>query len=138
MDCTYRQFFSETNNMPNGVDEPHDPGMYMIMSDDRKNVAEKILKDGWIEATPENIKAYLDGFVMANNRSHEPTGITYEEYASKLVEKGIIGKSNITGSDFARLERNENLTTSELNEVDRILGPSLIVKREESEWIIDE
>lgn len=60
--------------------------MYMIADEERKKVAEQILKYGWIEATPENIKAYMDGFEMAKRKSFEETGITSEEYLKRLSE----------------------------------------------------
>ena len=85
IDCTYRQFFSKTNNEPKDDNSFRDPGMYMIANDERKKVAEQILIKGWIEATPENLKYYLDGFIMADRKSFDETGISYEEYVKMLV-----------------------------------------------------
>ena len=61
-------------------------GTYMICDEKRKEVADQILKCGWIEATPENIKAYMDGFEMAKRKSFEETGISAEEYIKILME----------------------------------------------------
>lgn len=58
----------------------------MIADEKRKEVAERILKYGWIEATPENLKAYMDGFEMDKRHSFEETGISAEEYIKKLGE----------------------------------------------------
>lgn len=78
IDCTYRQFFEENKS--------ESCGKYMINDELRKCVAEQILKNGWIEATPENIKAYMDGFEMGKRRSFEETGISAEEYIKRFSE----------------------------------------------------
>ena len=57
----------------------------MIMDEKRKEVAQTILQRGWIEATPENIKAYLDGFAMANQKDDAEVHITGEEYLSEIL-----------------------------------------------------
>ncbi len=77
IDCTYRQFFCD--------DGKEHCGKYMLTDKKRQTVAEQILKYGWIEATPENIKSYMDGFKMAQMKSFEDTGISPEEYINKLV-----------------------------------------------------
>ena len=58
----------------------------MIADEKRKDVAEQILREGWVEATPENLKAYMDGFEMAKVESFEETGISAEEYMKRLTE----------------------------------------------------
>lgn len=78
IDCTYRQFFEESLSKHCGI--------YMINDERRRCVAEQILKNGWIEATPENIKAYMDGFEMGKRKSFEETGISAEEYIKRLNE----------------------------------------------------
>lgn len=83
IDCTYRQFFIEESST--GKRRQH-CGEYMVNNDTRKRVANQILKYGWIQATPENIKAYIDGFIMAGNRSATETGISAEEYVRRLAE----------------------------------------------------
>ena len=35
--------------------------------------------------TPENLKAYMDGFEMASKKSFEETGISAEEYIERLI-----------------------------------------------------
>ena len=77
IDCTYRQFFRD--------DGKEHCGKYMLTEKSRKHVAEQILKYGWIEATPENIKAYMDGFEMARMKSFEDTGISADEYIKRLT-----------------------------------------------------
>jgi hypothetical protein len=78
IDCTYRQFFEERLS---GL-----CGIYMLNDESRRGVAEQLLKNGWIEATPENIKAYMDGFEMGKRKSFEETGISAEEYIRRLKE----------------------------------------------------
>lgn len=58
----------------------------MVSNEKRKGVAEQILREGWVEATPENLKAYMDGFEMAKRKSFEETGISAEEYMKILTE----------------------------------------------------
>lgn len=58
----------------------------MISDEKRKKVAEQLLRYGWIEATPENIKAYMDGFEMGKRKSFEETGISAEEYIKRLAD----------------------------------------------------
>lgn len=80
IDCTYSQFFVKDPWIKDHC------GIYMMSNEKRKEVANQILKYGWIEATPENIKAYMDGFTMAERKSFEETGITAEEYVEMLKD----------------------------------------------------
>ncbi len=77
IDCTYRQFFLD--------DGREHCGKYMLTDKKREGVARQILKYGWIEATPENIKAYMDGFEMARMKSFEDTGTSPDDYIGRLV-----------------------------------------------------
>ena len=86
IDCTYRQFFTKSQVYSKAGKEHHHCGMYMIADENRKNVAEQILKYGWIEATPENLKAYMDGYEMAKRKSFSETEISAEEYLKMLSE----------------------------------------------------
>lgn len=80
VDCSYRQFFLLANNCIDRLGIMHltgiSVGKAMFMDLKRKEVAIKILKDGYIEATEENIKAYLDGFSISfrNGLFYEETG----------------------------------------------------------------
>ena len=69
IDCTYRQFFrADANNLHRmGIVGfcGCDPGIYMMLNKNRKNVALAILKNGWIKCTEENFKHYLDGFTLS-------------------------------------------------------------------------
>ncbi len=78
VDCTYHQFFLQKDCLIERLGIPMlsgcAPGTFMLMDETRKKVAEKILKDGWIKATPEVIKAYMDGFALSFRN-----GLYYEE-----------------------------------------------------------
>ena len=110
IDCTYRQFFVKEN-------ENRHCGKYMLNDENRKDVAERILKNGWIEATPQNIKSYMDGFVMAARGSFDDIEITAEEYLERInnnsdVPIHIITKREIVEASIDRKiaqEKNENI-----------------------------
>ena len=100
IDCTYRQFFTNKNK------ESH-CGIYMLNNEKRKEIANQLLKKGWIEATPENLKAYMDGFEMAKRKSFEETGISAEEYMKIFTIKGkgiihIINDKKVENDDLER------------------------------------
>lgn len=69
VDCTYRQFFRLDRNLIERMGvyglSGCDPGIYMLMDEDRKKVAMQLLKKGWIDADKVNFKLYMDGFALA-------------------------------------------------------------------------
>lgn len=69
VDTTYRQFFTLDSNNINRLGvmgiSGCNPGVYMMMSESRKNTALDILKKGYVVATEENLKNYLDGFALS-------------------------------------------------------------------------
>lgn len=69
IDVTYRQFFKKNTNIIEELGVPlmcaPDVGTFMLLDEKRKIVANKILKDGWIELTDDTLKHYCDGFVIA-------------------------------------------------------------------------
>ncbi len=87
VDPTYSQFFYLSTSSLNrkGVLDfmGTNVGTYMLMSEERKKIAQKILKDGYIKLTPNVLKYYLDGFTNfyrngtyyeeTNDFSYEPT-----------------------------------------------------------------
>ena len=79
----------------------------MLNNEKRKEIANQLLKKGWIEATPENLKAYMDGFEMAKRKSFEETGISAEEYMKIFTIKGkgiihIINDKKVENDDLER------------------------------------
>ena len=69
VDLTYRQFFLRDGNSLEriGVCSLFNtlPGRFMTMTESRKKTAYKLLKDGYVEMTDENIKNYFDGFALS-------------------------------------------------------------------------
>ena len=78
VDCTYRQFFKIKGNFLEKIGilniQGCLPGTFMLMDEERKKVAQKILKDGWIELDDNVLKHYLDGFTISYRN-----GLYYEK-----------------------------------------------------------
>ena len=67
------------------------------MTKKRLLVAKKILKDGWIELTDDNLKSYLDGFTLFYRN-----GLYYEKKTNSSYETSYTSKDYnnlITGYD---------------------------------------
>ncbi len=73
-------------------------GIYMLMDSNRKKVADKILKDGYIKLTSQELKYYLDGFTnfYRNGTYYERTNdFTYTpEYQVDDYMRFLQGKDN--------------------------------------------
>lgn len=71
VDCTYRQFFTKSNSFIKRISAMRGPakgssiGAYMMMTEERKEIAEQLLTKGYIEATPENVKEYFDAIIFS-------------------------------------------------------------------------
>lgn len=71
VDCTYRQFFTKSKSFikrietMRGLAKGESIGTYMLMDEKRKKIAEELLQKGFIVATPENLKCYLDAIVFS-------------------------------------------------------------------------
>ena len=76
----------------------------MLKDNKSRQFVTKLLKYGFIEATPENLKAYMDGFEMARRKSFEETGISAEEYIKMLTEDGTIPIHIITSREIVELD----------------------------------
>jgi len=100
IDPTYRQFFTIYCNDLNRIGIPYllgcKAGTFMLMNEERKNVASKILSDGWIELNEKVLKNYLDGFALSyrNGIYYEQTGdfsfvtnYSHEDYINFLTGK---------------------------------------------------
>lgn len=110
IDCTYRQFFEKKNC--------NRCGTFMINDQFRRSVAKHILKQGWIEATPENLKAYMDGFEMGQRNSlNEPyKDIPPEEYIRRMKTHKKTPINIITSKEIVELGRNRKLNSNKLEE----------------------
>lgn len=85
VDCTYSQFFSWYRNSIERMGHYGSngclPGIYMLKSEARENVARTILKNGWIELNEDTIKHYMDGFALSYRN-----GLFYEELGEAKYE----------------------------------------------------
>ncbi len=85
VDATYKQFFMQKRCLLEKLGTPYlsspNPGTFMVMNGSRKNTAQDLLDNGWIELTKENMKNYFDGFTLfyRNGLYYEKTGdFSYE------------------------------------------------------------
>lgn len=115
IDCTYRQFFE------NEKDTDAHCGYYMVQDEMRRRVAQQILRYGWIEATPENIKAYMDGFEMAKRHTLEETGISPAEYVRILEEAKKWPIHIVTPKTICEAAQKEKITLENLNSVAKVV-----------------
>lgn len=102
VDCTYRQFFKLDVNLLERLGVPSmngcDAGVYMTIGNSRKKTAKDILQNGWVVASPENAKNYLDGFTLSfrNGLYYERNGkVNYDvPYTLNDYKKFFEGKDN--------------------------------------------
>ena len=105
LDPTYSQFFLLKRNIIDRIGIINlsgcDAGIFMNMDKNRKEVADKILKDGFIKLDEEVLKHYLDGFAISyrNGLYYEntldysyTTNYTVEDYINFL--KGLDNQIN--------------------------------------------
>ncbi len=129
IDCTYNQFFLLKRCLIERLGIMHvrstAPGIFMIINDQRKKVAEKILKDGWIKLDGIVLKHYLDGFAIShrnglyyekNPNSSFDTSYTPSDYENFL--KGIDNQINYEGKEVLGFQKKP------------LENPKLILKKE--------
>lgn len=114
IDCTIRQFFQKAYS------DKH-CGHYMLQTEQGKKVAESLLTLGYVKATPENIKIYLDSFEMARRKSSKETEISAEEYMRRLTEDNTIQASELTSIQI--LEAAKSMGTEEIVRAGKLLKP---------------
>ena len=94
VDCTYRQFFTyagvflERTGLP--LNEGPTMGAYMIMDEGRKKIAEELLTKGFVEFTPEVIKAYFDAFIFSGRNGLYYAGLGKRKLTKIDYEPGYI------------------------------------------------
>ncbi len=96
LDVTYRQFFSTLycrKKMYDGIGGPW-AGYYMINHYDGKDIADKILKKGYIEISPDVLVKYLCSFIASSLTKYDEDKIdeileyaNYNEFARALEER---------------------------------------------------
>ena len=123
IDCTYRQFFEESLSEHCGI--------YMINDELRRCVAEQLLRNGWIEATPENLKAYMDGFEMEKRKSFEETGISAEEYIKRLNEHETSPIHIVTPRQMVEAAIDTNMAVEDIEQAGSVME-SLSIENEQT------
>lgn len=111
VDCTYRQFFTYRNSFLERCGLVGFAGCcmgrYMLMNDSRRKTAEQLLKYGFIEMTPENVKNYFDGFILQgrNGKYYEQLGkdiIDIDDYCTNYTYidylNALYGRRNLSES----------------------------------------
>ncbi len=67
IDCTYRQFFMLTYNLLSRYIKSHpEPGFFVVLDSEEISFATELLKNGFMEATPRNLKLYFKPFYSVN------------------------------------------------------------------------
>lgn len=101
VDVTYKQFFLKYDSYIERLGIPYTymptAGIYMMMNSTRKEVATTIIKNGWIELTPEVMKAYFDGFALSyrNGRYYEDHDLIFEtDYTAEDYKRFLLSKDN--------------------------------------------
>lgn len=78
VDCTYKQFFLLKKCLLERIGIPYlsgcYPGVFMCMTEKRKNIAEQIIQNGYLPLTDDTFKNYMDGFLLSWRN-----GLYYEE-----------------------------------------------------------
>ena len=103
-------------------------GRYMLMNESRRRTAMELLKNGFIEMTPENVKNYFDGFILQgrNGKYYEQLGkkvIDEEDYSTEYTEFDYL--SALYG--FIRLdEPYSELLSKKIRKSDIIFDPNLV------------
>ena len=139
VDCTYRQFFTKSLSNLKRIGAMRGPakgcsvGAYMMLTDKRKQIAESILKKGYVEATPETVKEYFDAIVFSgrDKRFYDEHGLDYlnpddlipglsaEFYLQHLISaRGASGESIHKAVDEILSSPSMPLTRDDLRGVD--------------------
>ena len=134
VDCTYRQFFTKAKSNPKRIGVMRGPakgcsiGSYMMMTPERKEIAETILQKGYIEATPEVLKEYFDAIIYSGRDKsfYDENGLDYlnqDDVVPKFALKEYLEK--LTKNSAATYSKTIDET------VDEILASNLILGKED-------
>lgn len=99
VDLSYKQFFKKNKSFLEeigviGLCAPL-AGIFMLMDSERKQVAEELLKNGFIELKDNRFKAYCDGFTISyrnglyykNTNNLYSTNYTNQDYINFVINK---------------------------------------------------
>ncbi len=118
LDPTFRQFcLKEENRFERYNEEPRysvrkatpHPAYFYNLSEEGRSLAKEIIRYGYFEATPENIKRYFDGFYfyLKDKDSYEDKKMVGKEYISPI-------SSQEYSEIIDRCEDKKNLMSSRL------------------------
>lgn len=133
IDCTYRQFFTKSDSFKKRIAVMRGPakgcsiGAYMMMTNERKEIAEELLSKGYIEATPENIKEYFDAIIFSgrDNEYYKQQALDFmnpsdcipkysiTNYMEMLIQNNVIDENSF----FREIE---NSTQEEKNNIEAL------------------
>ena len=114
VDCTYRQFFlrccSNLERIPVTMNQNRgcSIGRYMMMTKERRKMAEELLTKGYVEATPQNLKTYFDAIIFSgrDGEFYKSHGLDYKnpkdlipeysltDYAKMLVDRRFVPENS--------------------------------------------
>lgn len=116
VDCTYSQFFFKIQNDLNRIGVLNNigcsAGIYMTLTEERKQVARQMLCDGFIKLSDKTLKHYLDGFALSyrNGLYYENKGkidyttdYTADDYRNFLDHKD--SQANHESSEYLFLQK---------------------------------
>lgn len=99
IDLSYKQFFKKNSSFLEeigviGLCAPL-PGIFMLLNEERRKLAEELLKNGFIELKDNKFKLYCDGFTISyrnglyyeNYQDQYSTSYTDEDYKNFLIHK---------------------------------------------------
>jgi hypothetical protein len=96
VDCTYRQFFTYQQAFVERIGIPYNSGSsigtYMMMDEGRKQIAERILQNGYIEFTDEVCEAYFGGFIFSGRNGEYYSSLGKEVLERKDFEPGYTAR----------------------------------------------
>lgn len=119
IDCTYRQFFTLENAFVEGIGMPFyagsSIGTFMLMDERRKEIAESLLQNGYVEFTDEVCKAYFDSFLFAGRN-----GLYYEGLGKDAISKSDY-EPEYTASEYMEIIENGGLLEDHIGRQSEIL-----------------
>ena len=88
------------------------PGMYLMEDKEKLEFLRNLIRNGYFEATEENIKFYFDAFILANRnsdfyRSHPSASQMSTEISAKDYVKALMGGKKIEFGDSEEFYRGE-------------------------------
>ncbi len=123
VDCTYRQFFTYADSFLERIGMPLNSGpsigAYMMMDEARKRMAEELLTKGYIEFSPEVIKAYFDAFIFSGRN-----GCYYDALGKRQLSKEDY-EPHYTSDDYLYALNNGGIKESHIGRQFEVVGDNV-------------